>query len=230
MKRARFPMLLVSLVVSAAPVLAQENTSPPGSVAPHPPPAVALRNKDFTVYAGWFGVNEGAIQHDSAAVDTIRFRTAYGGGGFGYYWSEHSKTEIEVGATGTGDDYTNTHVGVANSPGSFQQDTIGRSFRTQRLTVSQSYQFRHNTGVHPSVAAGLDLDRITRRVETTTWRSTQPSVLTVVQGAPSTDFDLDAFVSGGCKAYLSERAFVRSDARIGISRRFLWRFGFGVDF
>jgi hypothetical protein len=228
MKRVRFRVFLVSLVVSADPVLAQENPSPPGQAAHHPPPAVALKNKDFTGYIGWFGVNEAAIQHDSAAADTIRFRTAYGGGGFGYYWSEHSKTEIEIGATGTGDDYTNTYAGVANSPGSFQQ--IGRSFRTQRLTVSQSYQFRHNTGVHPSVAAGLDLDRITRRVETTTWRSTQPSVLTVVQGAPRTDFNVDAFVSVGCKAYLSERAFVRSDARIGMSRRFLWRFGFGVDF
>jgi hypothetical protein len=91
MKRARFPVFFVSLVVSAAPVLAQENTSPPGQVAHHPSPAVALKNKDFTAYVGWFGVNEGAIQHDSAAVDTIRFRTAYGGGGFGYYWSEHSK-------------------------------------------------------------------------------------------------------------------------------------------
>jgi hypothetical protein len=109
------------------------------------------------------------------------------------------------------------------------------------LAAAATWQFRDNEWVHPFVQAGVsaDFDRATVR----SWeqfyygdiRSGQAPVRVadaVVEG-PNTTHVLRGLVGAGAKVYVSERAFVRSDARWTFGRdshNLAFRAGMGVDF
>ena len=187
---------------------------------------------DATGVIGWFSAN----QSELSDYDDWYHRSAYGGAILGWYWTDHLKTEVELGATSPGELYAVQTIDVAG------QRAYGSSehrFSTRRFTAGQQYQFFRNAWVHPHVAAGADL----------TWETHQqrddPIVLydqasrtsRLVRQArtigPSTDLSVRPFAEIGTKLYLSRRGFFRTDLRLTFSDgidEVLLRLGLGVDF
>jgi hypothetical protein len=163
-------------------------------------------------------------------------RGFYGGGTAGWYWTDHHKTEIEAGATGDVRLYT-YRTFVDN--GVTVPENSELTFSTRRIAVGQHYQFYRNAWFHPHAGAGLDLtwERTTQVVHPAFLFTTQPGRPGEVRPGsvigPDTALHVRPFGEVGFKAYVSPRAFVRSDLRL-VARRGLdevqLRFGLGVDF
>ena len=194
--------------------------------------AQSLPRADASGSAGWFH----ARQPEISSYDEWYSQSAFLGGSAGWYWTPHLKTEVEVGATSSGDLYAYRELVVDG----VRLLVNGRyQFSTRRVAVGQIYQFRDNAWMHPFVGAGLDYtsDRSSLRDDyvvaydprTGTPRVIDPSAL-----APTgTRHRLGAFAVAGAKAYFTERVFFRTDARLtfrsGVDEVVL-RIGFGMDF
>ncbi len=163
---------------------------------------------------------------------------AQGGAVVGHYLNRHFKIEAEATATNDGTQFRERRV---NLPGLPYPVSIGSHVTTSVNSVAAllTWQFRDNEWVHPFVQAGVaaDFERTTVR----TWEQFsfgQPGIppQRVVEervDGPATDRELRAVVGGGAKLYVSERAFVRTDARWSLWRdrhNIAMRAGFGIDF
>lgn len=159
----------------------------------------------------------------------------FGGLSAGWHWTPNWKTEVDAGASTENDAYR-TSIVIINGQQAFQPSRLRFSRRT--VGLSHQYQFFENAWFHPHVAAGVNL----------TWqRRTEEFDRSVFYGpgvfygpvpdarteGPLTEFTARPFVSVGMKAYLTERAFFRSDLRLaflhGLDETFT-RIGFGFDF
>ena len=196
-------------------------------------PAVAqpLPRADLTGVVGWFNAGKSDIN----TYDQW-YHSAYGGAGIGWYWTEHLKTEVELGATASGELYG---VQTIEIDGHQAYVSSRHRFSTRRITAGQQYQFLHNAWVHPHAAAGVDVIWETDHHEddpiaifdqaSRTSRVVQPA-LTI---GPVTDLRVRPFAELGAKLYLSRRAFVRTDLRLtfhdGVDEVLL-RVGLGIDF
>jgi hypothetical protein len=182
---------------------------------------------------GFFSVDTGGrepVPSDNWA------HSLFGAASAGWYWTDHLKSEAEFGAgtrattygyqSVTGDGYS----GFAST----------RSTRTRRaLSVSQQYQFFRNASFHPYVAGGATL----------TWQRTSDHVNAALvydnkapygrvvaperNEGPRSEVIVRPFVGTGFKAYITKRAFFRSDLRVSLrggADDVLVRFGFGADF
>jgi hypothetical protein len=218
----------VLLCGSASPALAQ---------APLPS---TLARGDVVGFLGWQNVNKSSVDDDSA--DDWHNRGVYGGGAFGWFWTDNHKIELEVGASNKNRFTTYETLFIDNA------SVYGRSvysFSTRRVAIGEQYQFFRNEWFHPHVAAGVDL----------TWQTTtetaepliafgslpgsQPGVGVSRQirpGAihgPYTSLRVRPFGEVGFKAYMTPRGFFRGDLRMmagGGIDEVQMRFGFGVDF
>lgn len=159
----------------------------------------------------------------------------FGGAGAGVYWTEHHKTELDFGASTSTSGFHARQIVVDGHP-ALESWTLRFSRRT--LGISQHYQFFRNAWFHPHVAAGVNVTW-ERRVEDyqplTIYEPNRPPRF--VRGprseGPRTETTLRPFVATGFKAYVSERAFFRTDMRIafrGAPDESHVRVGFGVDF
>ena len=214
--RAQLTLLAASLVVAAAA---------PASAQP-------IARADATAVVGWFN----AHQPDPSEYDDWYNRSAYGGAQLGWYWTDHLKTEVDLGATSAAELYSYQPINVGG-----QQTYVSsrRRFSTRRVAAGQQYQFLRNAWVHPHVAVGLDLTAETSEQRfdpvvvydpiSRTSRTVQPVRTT----GPSTDLRVRPFAEIGAKLYFSRRGFVRTDLRVTFRdsvEEVLVRFGMGIDF
>jgi hypothetical protein len=191
---------------------------------------------DAAAYVGWFGANKSELDGYDDWYKGV-WHTSLSSG---YYWTEQLKTEVEFGGTTRGEIY--------EFPSPFDPVTpaiagpIGHEFSTQRLAVSQHYQFFHNTFFHPTVGGGVALtwETTEREIPPVFDRTPPPPgqvpVIRQLQPArtegPETTLRTMAFATTGFKAYFTERAFFRSDLHVMFTDRVedvTLRFGFGMD-
>ena len=209
------------LVTAPAPLLAQA-TAPPRLMRGDVSGTVgwATTNKsEFRSYNNWHSQGEASLA-------------------LGWYWTDHHKTEIEVGATTERSTYSSTPFVVTGLPSTYIPSH--RTFSSRRVAVIQHDQFRRNEWVHPFLGAGLDLvrERQSRRDEPVFSYDpvTRQSRVTrdAVQYGETTDLDARAVLTGGVKAYFTRKVFGLTDVRVSVGRRRTedvhWRFGLGVDF
>jgi Outer membrane protein beta-barrel domain len=204
------PVIIVA-ALTLCPIAARGQT-------PEPPPFRA----DTTAAIGWFTASHAESGNCCGDWSSSLFK----GVGGGYYWTDHLKSEIEIGWPGPTRAFSYSSARPTTGPISSTYEE--HAYRGVKISGSQLYQFGHNAMFHPFAGAGIDVDRerdaITR---------------TIQQGNTFTRVDLSErethvrpFVATGFKAYFSERAFFRTEVKVGFSRRvdqLVWKSGIGVD-
>ena len=194
-------------------------------------PSSPISRGDVTGSLGWFNADKGEVFE----YDTWYNRSAFAGITFGWYWTDHLKTEIDGGLSSEAerDVYLRR---VVNNRQTASESTF--RFSTRRVAIGQQYQFFRNAWFHPYVAAGIDL----------TWEAIEqsdgPEIIFDTNGRTAevrppvvhpdrTEQHTRPFGAFGFKAYLTPRSFFRTDTKLvfqdGVDE-VLFRFGFGVDF
>jgi hypothetical protein len=160
---------------------------------------------------------------------------ASGGGTVGYYWTPHLKTELDISTSGEDEIYSIEPIALPGTNTLFplQRD---HTFRVSTVSVGLVAQFFENAWFHPFVSGGMEIVREREHVETTLPigqpRAPTPPIVT----EPETLIHHAArpYVATGFKAYVSERAFIRTDVRTSWSTDGLaalgWHSGVGFDF
>lgn len=213
----------MAAVLAATPAIAQD-AQPPSP----------LSRADVTATLGWFNAEKGDI-HDVRSYNDWYNRSLHAGFGAGWYWTDNLKTEVDFGATTKGRIYTSQRVLVDN------RETYTNSqyfFSTRKIAVGQVYQFYRNQFFHPHLAAGVDVTWEKIREESDGIYVFDPvNRVSRRETPPFTRRDTDViarpYAAAGFKAYMSPRAFFRSDLRVTVRGgidEVLLRFGFGVDF
>lgn len=222
MKGSRTVTLAFIGALAAGPAAAQQ---PPSARSP-------LVHADLHGTIGWLNVESNV----PTAYDDWYNRVFYGGAGFGWYWTDHLKTEIDVGATSAAELYSGEPVIVS---GQTTYLSFRQKFQTRTVAAAQQYQFYRNAWFHPYLAAGVEMswerlerrdeplffyDPVTRQSRTARQARTRAPVKSL-EGRP--------FAATGFKAYMTERSFFRGDLRLAMRSgvdEVLLRFGFGMDF
>ena len=156
--------------------------------------------------------------------------------GVGWYWTDHLKTEVEIGASTNARTYGAVPIAIGGQQ--YIAPTEIR-FSSTRIALLQRYQFGRNEWFHPSLGAGLDLVSRSHRLrqdpihvyDPVTRQSRQ--LRSAVPGNRQRDTEVRALAVGGFKAYLTPRSFVLADMRVTFAGRpddVLLRVGLGVDF
>jgi len=197
-----------------------------------PPPAGPVMRGDVQGVIGWQNLRDHeAPDHYNDWINDI----FYGGVGAGWYWNEHLKTQVDVGAGTRGDTYRYQNI-VVGGVSTFEPSRL----RVQQTSfaVEQQYQFFRNQWFHPHVGGGIDVGHRSILEEyqpvtvfDNTSRTTR--VVTPARTEKHEEFVARPFVATGFKAYMTRRAFFSSDARVMFKSgldEVLFRFGFGVDF
>ena len=160
------------------------------------------------------------------------------GGGVGWYWTDHHKTQVEFTATTAATVYSSEPYVVGPQQQTFV--TTVRTYQSQRVSLTQLYQFRRNEWVHPFLGAGLDVVReeSSGRDAPVFWydpvlRQSRQARDSVEHGDRS-KVSARAVFTTGVKAYFSRKVFALTDLRVGVSSHraedMQWRFGLGADF
>lgn len=215
------PLAAVAWLAGAAVATAQE------------PPKV-LNRGDARFVIGWQNLHK--EQPPPQNYDNWLNGIFYGGAGAGWYWTDHLKTQIDVGAGTEGRQYRFDQF-VVNGLTTGRSSRI--SVRRQSVAVAQQYQFFRNQWFHPHVGAGVDIARETTSEEyqpvfgfdsvTRTSRQIEPAR---TEG-PEHRTIARPFAEAGLKAYMTRRAFFTADTRFMYRKgldEVLLRLGFGVDF
>jgi hypothetical protein len=218
---ARFPLLAALCALTVA-------TSATAQLSPSRP----LMRGDVNGSVGWAHVNE----DDASQWDRWDHGVGHAGAAFGWYWSDHLKTEVAVDTVSTATFYRFEHPGGPGSPAS-RGSTI--DVRGTSVGVLQHYQFLRNAWVHPFLAAGVEFHRESRVVRLDPAAVFDPVTRQYVEIAPAQRIEEPAswlargVIAGGVKAYVSPRIFTRFDTKVavrdGVDAVSL-RFGLGVDF
>ena len=209
-------LAVIAVLVASSPALAQDR----------------LVRGDAFGTLGWFNADKGEISpYDGWYNDSL---VAEGGGS--WYWTNHWKTEVTVGAS---TEVTSYGVVPLVEAGQSTYASSRLTSSTNRITVTQQYQFGDNAWFHPYLGLGVDgvWQRRTRRDEPVFAYDPVSRQSRQVRGAiehpPDTEVDARLAASAGFKSYFTRRAFFRSDLRVTVARRpdeVVLRFGFGVDF
>lgn len=217
----------LAVCVSGLTAEAQERT-PAATFAP-----ANIGRWDAAGHVVWLGEH----RPDQSTFEWDRWLgVAAGGGSLGYYWTPHLKTEVDISASNEDERYSYQLIPV---PGSTTPLYVERDHAVRFTTASLGVtgQFFENAWFHPFVGTGLELVRDREHVEVipppVPPRGVPVPALAVTdethvryRGRP--------FTAMGFKAYLSPRAFIRTDIRMSWSRDGLaalaWRSGVGFDF
>ena len=127
MKRTFLLILFGAIALGGASTTALAQSTPP----------VELPRHDLTGLAAWQNVNKSNLSNGEYRNGWYN-RGAYGGGIFGWYWTDHHKTEIEAGASNRVRFWTYETYraeGLVGSAGAEYR------FSTRRIGVAQQYQF-----------------------------------------------------------------------------------------
>jgi hypothetical protein len=206
------------------------------SLAQAAPETAPMTRADFHAVAGWQNLRQ---ERGDAALSTYNNWASdifYGGAGAGWYWNDHLKTQVDVGAGSRGQHYFYRTLRVA---GLQTSESAQVTVQQQSLALSQQYQFFRNQWFHPHVGAGLDIARETKSAEYAPVSAYDPVTRTsrLIRDArsegPITRAIVRPFGEIGFKTYMTRRAFFTGDARLmfrtGLDEM-LFRVGFGVDF
>jgi hypothetical protein len=187
---------------------------------------------DVTGTLAWFNADKSEFD----SYNDWYNRSVYGGGSFGWYWTDHHKSEIDVGVTSTAERDIYRFELINGNPANIE--SVYR-FSTRRVAFAQQYQFFRNAWFHPFIAGGLDLtwESIDEREEAiTVWDPIARQYRVVrdeVVHPTETDLHVRPFATFGFKAYMTQRSFFRSDMKFVVKNgvdEVLIRFGLGVDF
>jgi hypothetical protein len=197
------------------------------------PAPIVLPRADVHVVAGWQNLHkEQAYEHYDNWLNSI----FYGGAGAGFYWNDHLKTQIDVGA-GTRDHQFRTAPLVIDG----QQEYVSSraAIREANVSIGQQYQFFRNQWFHPHLGAGAEIARetVTEEFEPvyifdSVTRTSKP-VAPVTSTGPEHRWLARGFGEGGFKAYMTRKAFFTGDVRLMFRNgleEVLFRAGFGFDF
>jgi hypothetical protein len=154
----------------------------------------------------------------------------------GIYWTEHWKSELSIGRSSGANvwDYELIETGSELVPRTVRHD-VGHT----RVSLTQAYQFGRNQWVHPSIGVGVLVDRRDVRSDyspAVAYRGPSVTPVTIAPPAntgPVTTTVALPFVTAAVKAYVTPRAFVRSDVQVAFRRRaesIVAHAGFGFDF
>jgi hypothetical protein len=220
-------VLLFVVLIAAADVAAQEQRIV--TLSPSDP-----ARWDFVTQVGWFGGNKSEIAPDwNDWYDTAALEVAVG-----HYWTPHLKVELGVSTTAEARMLIEERV-LLPTDGFPLIRSRDHRFRSTGVGAGLTYQFFENAWFHPFLGAGISLVHERQRAGVA-----QPLVFfgdpltRVVPPAPE-PFERDAtdvrpFALLGFKAYVSERAFIRTDLRVTASRDHAetaaWSGGVGFDF
>jgi hypothetical protein len=197
------------------------------------PPPHRLMRGDFSGTISWVSINKGDVRsyndwHSQFGVS----------GGFGWYWTDHNKTQVDFAATTAATVYSSQPFVIGPQQQTFL--TTVRNFESQRITLIQMYQFRRNEWVHPFLGAGVDIvrEQSSGRDDPVFWYD--PVLRQSRQARDSVRFGEQSEVAAravftvGVKAYFSRRVFALTDVRVNVSSHraedMQWRFGLGGDF
>ena len=188
---------------------------------------------DVAGHVGWLGVNKS----DIAETDwNDWYDAAAGGVTAGYHFTPHLKVEVDVATSTEGRIFTydTLYVPGAIYPYSRQRHHF---FRSTSVGTGVSYQFFENQWFHPFLGAGIDVVRESQRQDQPQQFVSgpfPPVLLPAVAQDWETSVTARPFATAGCKLYVSERAFIRSDIRTTWSSHggesVVFRTGVGFDF
>jgi hypothetical protein len=191
-------------------------------------PAVAqpIARVDVSGVVGWFN----AHAPDPSFYDDWYNRSAYGGAELGWYWTDHLKTEVDLGATSPAELYGVQPILLG---GRQIYVSAHHRFSTRRIAAGQQYQFGRNAWAHPHVAVGIDVTAESRQQRLDSIVGPDQTPRTPVETTNrSTHVEVRPFAEVGTKFYFSRRGFVRTDFRLTFHNgvdEVLVRFGVGVD-
>ena len=208
------------------------------SAAQEPTPAVTLlpasaSRWDVSAHVVWLGERrpDPSIRWDQW------FNVASGGGLVGYYWTPHLKTEFDISTSSEGERYSVEPIAI---PGITTVLPLQRDheFRVTTASAGVIGQFFDNAWFHPFVGAGVELIREREHIETSLQfippRDPRAPPLPEFQPETIERYRARPYAATGFKAYVSERAFIRTDIRTSWSSDGLaalaWRSGVGIDF
>src|SRR5262245_54826293 len=185
--------------------------------------AAALPSVDVGAATGWFAADRSLDQECCSSWSSSLFK----GVSAGYYWTEHLKTEVEAAAPGPTEGFTSRSDRVTANL--FRYTSEQHRISATRLSLSQAYQFGHNSNFHPFVRAGVDVDwehdDVERYVQTAGAFEEQHSSARQTRTRP--------FAGVGFKAYFNERTFFKGEARFTPARgtidQMAWTAGVGID-
>jgi len=204
--------------------------------AQEPAPALTLQSAtpsrwDVAAHITWLGE-----RRPGPSFSWDRWiNVASGGGMVGYYWTPHLKTELDISTSTDDEIYSIETIAL---PGTNTLFPLQRehTFHVSTASAGLVAQFFENAWFHPFVSGGMEIVREREHVETMVPllppRTPTPPIAT----EPETIVRLTArpYVATGFKAYVSERAFIRSDVRTSWSTDGLaslaWHSGVGFDF
>jgi hypothetical protein len=224
MKGSHLVIVATTAIASVCPAAAQ--------TASMTMPAAATPRWDIAGSVGWLNVNKSELSDSNDWYN----RSAQGALIFGWHWSTHLKTELEVSASTQAEFYA-ARDQLINAARVFAVSEY--HFATKRVTASGQYQFGENAWFHPHVAAGIDANRESiRRFDREVYvydpaARVPPLVQRPLRHPDVTDTHVRPFVGAGFKGYFTQRGFVRSDLRVVLGKRVeeaAVRFGIGVDF
>jgi hypothetical protein len=219
-------ILLAVCLTAAVTANAQETRQTVTLVPPGTP------RWDAAAHVTWLGEQR---RFESDAGDRW-FGVAAGGGIVGYHWTTHLKTELDISTATEGEIYSYEAVFLpgAATPLFVQRD---HEFRISTVSAGLSGQFLENAWFHPFVGAGIELVHEREVIETAfpPFSPRDPRAIGLVpQSERELRYRARPYAATGFKAYVSERAFVRTDLRTSWSGEGLaalaWRTGVGVDF
>jgi opacity protein-like surface antigen len=205
-----------------------------GSARADDEPRTPLSRGDVHFVIGWQNL-EGRQPQASRGNQWIN-SIFWGGAGAGRYWTDHLKSQVDIGAGSEGDQYRYATTIVEGQPtgSSSRFNVSGRS-----VALAQHYQFFRNQWIHPYVGGGAAIERLTtteRHEPVTIYDSVarQPRVVLPQRTeGPTSRTRVTPFATTGFKAYMTRRAFFTSDVRVMVDHgidEVLFRFGFGTDF
>jgi hypothetical protein len=178
-----------------------------------------------------FAVSIGAFTADRSETpgDTSWSGSFFKGMSAGYYWSDHHKTEVEVGFPNPTESYSYSNQRLAN--GTFLSTSDERTYSGPKFAIAQVYQFGRNAPFHPYAFAGVDIDREHVDLERHTFIS-GPRPIEGEESLSSDRVRARGFTGAGFKAYAAERVFFKGEMKLDIGQslnQVTWKAGVGVD-
>ena len=198
----------------------------PGSAHAQTPVGPKL---DTSATVGWFA-SDRDVREGPYFEDDTQHRWVFGGD-IGWYWTEHLKSEIGVSATTTGSSFVLVPI-VTPTPREYPFASGQRRGRETRIVAQQIYQFGRNAWVHPYVGAGVAVLWETARIDFDRPPFAYPEPPVPLPDHAESATRVKPVLSAGLKAYISPRAFFRSDILVSpwsSSRDVTVRAGIGVD-
>jgi len=194
--------------------------------AAHAQPAPPLTGFDVAASIGLFSADRSETTGDTAWSGSF-----FKGVSTGYYWTDHLKTEVELGFPNPTEGYSYSNQRLANGTFASIADQRTYTYSGPKLAIAQVYQFGRNAPFHPYAFAGVDIDRERIDLDRHTFIS-GPRSSETEETSSSTRIRARGFTGAGFKAYLSERAFFKGEMKLDIGQslnQVTWKAGVGVD-